>query len=1692
MREIVFIESDVADVALLERIMGEGREVHVLDAAANGVAKVASVLAERSGLEGIHLVTHGNEGAVRLGAVTLDDGGLDAYRAELESIGRSLAPGGDILLYGCHVGAGDGRGFVERFAAVTGADVAASDGPTGSSKLGGDWRLAVRSGDVRTQPAVSPELLERYEHVLSTGPTITNVDTSTADGSYKAGDSIVVLITFSEAVDVVGTPQLTMDTGALVNYVSGSGSDTLTFTYLVQAGNTSADLDTTLLSLNGGSIKDTATDTNDADLTLPSGFSLADNAAIVIDTTAPTVSNVASSSADGSYGVGSTIHVEVTFSEAVTVTGLPQITLETGTLDRYANYAAGTGTNTLTFDYVVQPGDSAADLDYASAAALALNGGTIKDAAGNAATLTLATPGTSGSLGWNQDIVVDTTAPSVSNVDSSSGDGSYMAGDTVLIQVTFSEAVAVTGTPELALDSGGTATYLNGTGTNTITFQYMVSGGETSSDLEYTDTAALTLAGGSIKDAAGNDADLTLASPGAAGSLGANQDIVIDTTVPTVTNVIAATPDGSYKAGDTIEIQVVFSEAVNVSGGTPTLALNSDASATAMYVSGSGSDTLTFEYTIGSGDASADLDYTATTDLALNGGTIQDAAGNDADLTLASPGAAGSLGDNNAIVVDTDAPNAPDTLALDSGSDSGASGDDITNDSTPTITGHAEPDSKVTLYDGVTVVGTVTADGTTGDWAITSTTLTDGGHTLTATATDAAGNTSTDSTGLTVTIDTIAPAGGSPDLDTASDTGSSSSDNITNLDQLSFSGTAETGATVQLYDGATPTGSPFVAAGGAWTIMTDPSLTAGSHSFHTTVTDTAGNVTTTAGLAVTIDLTNPAAPTTPDMTAATDSGSSNSDNTTKNLTPTFTGTAETGSTVTLYDTDGTTVLGTALAARGTWTITSSSLSEMSHTLTAKATDVAGNTGTASSGLTVTIDATAPLSPDSLTLDSTSDSGTLSDNITNDTTPTITGFAEAGATVTLYEGSIAMGSAVATGGAWSITTKTLSNGTHTLTAKAVDAAGNVSSLSTGLAVTIDSSTPGSPGAPDLIAADDHGKSSTDNLTNVTTPTFTGTAEANATVTLYEGVTSVGTGSADALGHWSITTSSTLSEGAHTLTAKATDAAGNTSGASTGLTVTIDTTAPAAPSAPDLATASDNGASSSDNVTSITTPTFTGTAAPGAAVTLYDGATAVGTATANASTGAWSIKSTTLSSGAHTMSASTTDNAGNTAASATTLGVTIVPSVLDVTSSNSNGAYGAGTNIFVQVKFSGSVDVTGTPTLTLETGTTDRTASYISGDGTDTLTFKYIVQAGDTSADLNYTTTAALTGTIQAGGADAVLTLPALTAAHSLGVNKNIVIDTKAPLAPSTPDMTAATDTGSSSTDNITGVTTPTFTGTAETGATVNLYDGVTLIGTGVATGGHWTITSSSLSLGAHSITASSSDAASNASPSSSALSVIVATVGTANNDSITGGAGNDFIDGAAGSDTMAGAGGNDTYIVNSALDQVQEGASAGTDTIDSLVTYTLPVNVENLVLVGTAAINGVGNGDPNQLTGNTAANQLTGGLGADTMTGGTGADTFIWSAVNQSPWGGNDTITDFKATEGDKLNLQAIDPNPLVAGDQKFTFIGTAAFSSSDATAQLRFDPGTHMLLGSTDADTDAEFAVLLTGVNALTTANITL
>jgi len=159
------------------------------------------------------------------------------------------------------------------------------------------------------------------------------------------------------------------------------------------------------------------------------------------------------------------------------------------------------------------------------------------------------------------------------------------------------------------------------------------------------------------------------------------------------------------------------------------------------------------------------------------------------------------------------------------------------------------------------------------------------------------------------------------------------------------------------------------------------------------------------------------------------------------------------------------------------------------------------------------------------------------------------------------------------------------------------------------------------------------------------------------------------------------------------------------------------------------------------------------------------------------------------------------------------------------------------------------------------------------------------------------------------------------------------------------------------------------------------------------------------------------------------------IGNTAANTLTGNAGYDTLNGGAGADTLRGGTGNDLYMVDNTGDSVTENTNEGTDTVQSAITYTLGINLENLTLTGTTAINGTGNTADNVLTGNSAANTLTGNAGNDTLDGGAGNDTLVGGTGNDvyrfGPGAGQDTLSENDATAGnsdrvdvssDRLNL----------------------------------------------------------------------
>ena len=757
-------------------------------------------------------------------------------------------------------------------------------------------------------------------------------------------------------------------------------------------------------------------------------------------------------------------------------------------------------------------------------------------------------------------------------------------------------------------------------------------------------------------------------------------------------------------------------------------------------------------------------------------------------LALAGSGSSGGGdGSDDSGDRDTTAPDAPTAEFSDNGDE---------------VTGEAEPGSTVTLYDDEgNVLGQTEADEDSGEYSLELDEPLDDGEEVEVTATDEAGNES-DPTELTAP-DLTAPDAPSfvvsDDVDPI--TGALSTGDTTDDTTPTLTGSgAEAGATISVYDGSvdsgTLLGTATVAADGSWSFTPGTELSEGSHTLTVTATDAAGNVSDASTFDLIVDTTAPDAP----------SANFNGDG------DVLSGTAEPGSTVTLYDDEGN-VLGQTEADEdsGEYSLELDEPLDDGEEVEVTATDEAGNESDPTE-LTAP-DLTAPDAPSFVVSDDVDPiTGALSTgDTTDDTTPTLTGSgAEAGATISVYDGSVDSGTllgtaTVAADGSWSFTPGTeLSEGSHTLTVTATDAAGNVSDAST-FDLIVDTTAPDAP-VIDSIAG----------------TSIEGTAEAGSTVALDtdgDGDADYTT-TADEGGNWSVEMDDALAGGTE-ISATATDAAGNTSDPAT---ATVDTDGDGDGNTVTFESITDDtGSDDSDFITSDNTLEFSGT------VDLDDGNTLSVT-----------VDGTTYTEG--TDSELTVDDSGNWTLDLT--GMTLADDSYEVVATVTDAASNA-VSVTQTVVVDTSIDTDGdSNTVTLDSITQDTDTPDDFDTSDNTLEFSGTVDLDDgntlsvTVDDTTYTEgidseltvdasgnwTLDLTGTTLADGNHEVVATVTDTAGNTNDVTQTVTVDTGIDTDNdgSTVTFDAITDdTGADNSDFITSDTSLTFSGT------VDLDDGNTL-------------------------------------------------------------------------------------------------------------------------------------------------------------------------------------------------------------------------------------------------------------------------
>ncbi|MCK6489356.1 MAG: Ig-like domain-containing protein [Planctomycetes bacterium] len=816
-------------------------------------------------------------------------------------------------------------------------------------------------------------------------------------------------------------------------------------------------------------------------------------------------------------------------------------------------------------------------------------------------------------------------------------------------------------------------------------------------------------------------------------------------------------------------------------------------------------------------------------------------------LTAVATDAAGNTGPAGSQIVIVDTVLAPKVAILGLSSDTAAQGDWITADNTLVFSGIAEPGSAIAirLDGGSPVAATATAD-PLGGWTATPTALiADGSHTVTATATDGAGNATTASHALVV--DTTAPA--APAITAVSDDTGTAGDFLTSDRTLVLSGNAEAGALVTVRLAGNAIAVVGADAGGHWVFdFGVVGLADGSYAFSATATDPAGNVSTPSAVrTVVVDGTAPASPV---LTAIGDDSGSPGDFLTRDRTLVFSGTAEANVGVNIA-LDGAFIAVVQSDAAGAWVLdhTAVTLAEGAHSLVATASDAAGNTGAASPAFLFTIDGSMPAP---VVTGFAGDSGAAGDRITSDTSLVVAGTGKAGSVLSLaITPGATFAGMVAGDGTWSVDagTTVLADGLHAIIATTSDAAGN-SATSAAFNLTIDTVAPAAP----VFTGIDTDTGTVPWETTDQTLVIHGTAEAGSSVTVsYLGSplsTVIALG-----GTWALDlTSVVLPDGSYAFTAVATDAAGNT-GPAGSQTIFVDTALE--PRVAILGLSGDTGIQG-DWITADPTQVFSGIAEPGAAIAirLDGGATVAATATADA-LGSWTASATAvIADGSHTVAATATDGAGNATTASHGLVIdTTAPAAPSITAvSADTGTAGDFRTSDRTLILSGHAEAMALVTVRLA-------GSAIGAVSADA--------GGLWSFDFGTVSLADGTYLFSAVASDAAGNQSASSA------DRAVVVDGTAPAAPVIAALSS--DTGISAGDRLTSDRTLVFSGTAEAGARVAIrYDGVSIATVTAAAGGAWVLDYTSVALpeGSHNLVATASDAAGNLSAASSTFAFTI--------------------------------------------------------------------------------------------------------------------------------------------------------------------------------------------------------------------------
>ncbi|MDB1124245.1 Ig-like domain-containing protein [Vibrio algarum] len=954
--------------------------------------------------------------------------------------------------------------------------------------------------------------------------------------------------------------------------------------------------------------------------------------------------------------------------------------------------------------------------------------------------------------------------------------------------------------------------------------------------------------------------------------------VTVDSSISVTTQFDSQTNDESDDDVQTNDSTPVFSGTGDAEGDEITINVYTaeDSSTPAYTYSTSVNEVGEWSYLVDASEAITDGDYTysvTATDTAGNSETID---GEDFTVDL-------SVSTFTAALVSEDS-----TLTTLTGGE-----DSDTSDSTPNFSGTVEVGSSVVLtIGGISLIASVDASG---NWSITDEewdgiSLTDNDYSYVIAAMDEAGNSETISGSLSIDTELNFSGGLSDDSDTTNDADDDyANDNYTSVQSPAFNGMGDEGDTVTLIiavvdakagtdDEETTelaTYTTTVGSDNSWSIDLSAvaaedgityTLAEGEYRYTLTATDDAENSEVISEL-MTIDTTTVVSGQLT-QNALIDTGESSSDSNTTNTSPTFTGTAEEGSIVVVTlvnDSDAadehseTITLGDDATS---WTLAFSGLnSDATYSYTITSEDIAGNTDTENG--TLIIDNTAPditinayldtlsdTSPDDESLVNNADSADLSaDSITSDTTPTITGTAEAYMAVTVQEvGSDEVLTTTADeSGNWSVTTSAYSSdgsddGTHTFAVTYTDTAGNTITetisieLDTQISVTGDLEDDSDTGR-DVGGASDTLETASDTITNANinatenanTLSFEGTGEIDQKVTLYidndgDNIDEEYTAIVDVDGNWSIDNIdvSALADGTYSYYIASTDIAGNQDATETQY-VTLDRSAPTITAG--LDSGSDSGVSDSDALTTVEMPTFSGTTDDENAIiqVTIEGDTVTATVdpeSYDSSTGlySWSVTWETelTEEKEYTYTVTATDVAGNETSFDQTYVYdnSVSTATVEITSTTAIGSENGDTLVNIDddgLIFGGEVEADSTVTLVIEDSDGNET-SYEASVSTDS--------DNDGLSSWSYTLTEAEENALNDGTYSYYIEVTDSAGNEDSSETDNFTVDTQVD------DFTAQLDSDSGRTseyesDLITNEFPLEFSGTAEAGSTVIL-------------------------------------------------------------------------------------------------------------------------------------------------------------------------------------------------------------------------------------------------------------------------------